>query len=318
MKIKLYDEVKDEYGLTIEGLSAAAFWGYWSRERIELERKYNPFHSKEFAIYALEGDEVIGQVKIYEFLIETTEGRETVGGIGGVLSHPAHARKGTARKLMERTHEMHLEKGIRYSFLRTANSLVAYDMYAKLGYDFIASVPHAIKSLPKTRKKKPKLDSCTSYKQGEGMSEVFDRYVDGLLGWVHRPRDYFSWRIREKIFSKKNDIVLVEGKANDVQGYAMKGKRDDRIEVFEIAAPSEAIFTKLCKGLMVKGANSMIFWELHNPIAMKRLARLGFSVFKDSWSCNMAVDLKGRVKGDELRALVGAPERFNFMGCDSY
>jgi predicted acetyltransferase len=317
MEIKLYDEVKDDYGVAIQGLSAAAFWGYSSRETIELERKHNPFHSEVFALYALEGDEIIGQVKPYEFPIETTEGPETVGGIGGVLTHPAHARKGTARKLMERTHELYREKGIRYSFLRTANSLVAYGLYVKLGYDFIAGVPFAIKNLSKTRKKAFKLDRCTSYRQGEGMSSVFDSYVDGLLGWVRRPRDFFSWRIRKRFISK-NDIAIVKGKYNEVQGYALKGKRDDRVEVLEIAAPSEDVFNKLCRGLVPKDANTMIFWELHNPVSMKRLAKLGFTVFTDSWSCNMAVDLKGGIKGDKLRALVGAPDRFNFMGGDSY
>jgi predicted acetyltransferase len=317
MEIKLYDEVKDDYGVTIEGLSAAAFWGYWSRERIELERKHHPFHSKEFAIYALEDEEIIGQVKPYEFPIETTEGPETVGGIGGVLTHPLHARKGIARRLLEKTHEMYLEKGIRYSFLRTARSLVAYDFYTKLGYDFVAGMPYAIKDLPKKRKKAPKLDSCTSYKQGEGMSEVFDSYVDGLLGWVHRPKDFFSWRIRESFISK-DEIALVKGKDSKVQGYALKSKKNDIMEVVEIAAPSEDVFNKLCRGLVVKGTNSMIFWEIHNPVSMKRLVQLGFTIFKDSWGCNMAVDLKGGLKGEKLRALVGAPDRFNFMGCDSY
>lgn len=317
MEIRMYDEVKDDYGVTMQGLSASAFWGYWTRERIELDRKYHPFHSKEFAIYAVEGDELIGQVKLYEFPIETSEGREIVGGIGGVLSHPAHARKGTASKLMERTHEMFIEKGIRYSFLRTANSLVAYGLYVKLGYDFIASLPYAIKNLPKSRKKAPKLESCTSHKQGEEMSKVFDEYVDGLLGWVHRPKDFFSWRIRQDIISK-NEIAFIKGKDNNVQGYALKTKRNDIMEVIEIAALSEDAFKMLCDGLMAKGVNSIAFYELHNPISIKRLAKLGFTVFKDSWSCNMAVDLKGRIKGDKLRALVGAPDRFNFMGCDSY
>jgi predicted acetyltransferase len=318
MEIKFYDDVKDDYGVTIEGLSAAAFWGFWSRERIEVERKYNPFHSKEFAIYAIEGDELIGQVKLYEFPIETTEGLETIGGIGGVLTHPAFSRRGTAKKLMERTHEIFLEKGIRFSFLRTSRSIVAFDLYAKLGYEIVSGAPFAIKRLPKNRKKEPKLNNCTSYKQGEGMSKVFDMYVDGLLGWVRRPRDFFTWRIREKLYSKKNDIVLVKNQDDEIQGYAFKSKREDIMEIYEIAALSQDDFSRLCKGLMTKGTNSMLMWEISNPIIRKGLAKLGFTIFEDTWICHMAVDLKRGIRGEGIKALVGVPQRFNFMACDGY
>lgn len=56
-----------------------------------------------------------------------------VGGVGGVMTHPAHQRKGYAGQLLERGHAfLRVELKVDYAHLVCAEERVAY--YSKFGY----------------------------------------------------------------------------------------------------------------------------------------------------------------------------------------
>jgi predicted acetyltransferase len=319
MKIRYYDELTEDFDSIRNGLSIAAFWGFWTRERIELERKCNKQLAKEFAIYAIEGKTLLGQVSMYEFEIETTEGTEKIGGVAGVYSNPARARIGVSKKLMQRCHEIFREKGFRYSFLGTSKSLVAVNLYAKLGYDFIAYHPFGYKRLPNKRKKKAaRLRKCTSYKQGKRMHELHSEYTKDCLGWIHRPPDFFTWRIKDRKHPPKENIVFARDTKGKIQGYAIKSRRMNILDVEEIVAPSERYFTQLIDGLSNEKMNYMVMWSVMNPLTSARLAKLGFEIFHETWAITMALDLEGKIRGKALMDLVGAPDRFNFLAYDGF
>src|SRR5512143_495397 len=56
------------------------------------------------AIYAVEDEAVLGQVGIFRLPMISTEGREDVGGIWAVSTHPRHAGRGVASRLLEEAH----------------------------------------------------------------------------------------------------------------------------------------------------------------------------------------------------------------------
>lgn len=319
MRIRYYDEIADDYGVMLQGLSLLAFWGFWSRERIKLERKNNQYMSKEFGIYAIEGSELLGQAVMYEIPIETLEGCETIGGVAGVMSNPKYARAGAAKQLIERCHEIFADKGLRFSFLRTSRSLVAYNLYSKLGYETVTEHPIALKQVLRSRiAKGQKLKECTSPKEGEAMFELHQRYVKDLLGFIHRPPDFFSWRIRENIHPRKEDIVFVKNSANEILGYAVRNRKMDTMDVGEIVAPSEEDFNKLVNGLMNEHITQIVMWDILNPLTQNRLAKLGFKLFENTWGCTMALDLKGKLQRKEIMKLIGVPNRFNFLSGDGF
>ncbi len=61
-----------------------------------------------------------------------------VGGVGGVMTHPAHQRKGYAAQLLARGHQfLREEAGVAHSLLVCAEKRVAY--YAKSGYQLMTA-----------------------------------------------------------------------------------------------------------------------------------------------------------------------------------
>jgi len=319
MKIRYYDELSDDYGVLCKGLSLSAFWGVWSDKITKLERRLNPYLSKEFAIFAVEGKKIMGQVKMYEIPIETLEGREVVGGIAGVLSNPQYSRAGNVKLLMERSHEIFLEKGLRFSFLCTGRSLVGYNLYKKLDYEDIADHPIGVRCLPKKRRpKSKKLTKCKSYKEGKAMFELHQEYVKGLLGFIHRPPDFFTWRIKHKIHLDKGSIVFLRDRKKKMLGYAVKSKRNDVLYIDEIIAPAEKDFTQLLYGMLDKDVNEIVAWGIMNPTTQKRLAKLGFTIFDRTWGDTMALDLKGKLRRKDIKKLVGIPGRYNFFAMDGF
>ena len=71
---------------------------------------------------------------------KTINGVEKIGYLWTVCTKPTAFRKGVAINLVKEAHDRLLSNGVRYSFLGTERSLIAYNFFRKLGYsDFIDS-----------------------------------------------------------------------------------------------------------------------------------------------------------------------------------
>ena len=57
-----------------------------------------------FTVNAVENDVVLGQVGVFRLPMISTEGREDVGGVWAVSTHPNYARRGIASTLLDETH----------------------------------------------------------------------------------------------------------------------------------------------------------------------------------------------------------------------
>ena len=81
------------------------------------------------AVYAVEDDAVVGQVGIFRLPMISSEGREDVGGIWAVSTHPHYARRGIASLLLDEAHTRMRQAGLRFSTLGTDRSRVAHKLY---------------------------------------------------------------------------------------------------------------------------------------------------------------------------------------------
>ncbi len=86
------------------------------------------------AIYAVEDGEVLGQVGIFRLPMISTEGREDVGGLWAVSTHPHYSGRGVASALIEEAHARMREAGLRFSTLGTDRYRVAHKLYRQHGY----------------------------------------------------------------------------------------------------------------------------------------------------------------------------------------
>jgi GNAT superfamily N-acetyltransferase len=87
-----------------------------------------------FTVNAVEGNMALGQVGVFRLPMISTKGREDVGGVWAVSTHPNHARRGIAAALLDEAHSRMRDAGLRFSTLGTSRSGVSHKLYQRHGY----------------------------------------------------------------------------------------------------------------------------------------------------------------------------------------
>lgn len=87
------------------------------------------------AIFAVEGDTILGQLGLFRLPMVSTEGREDVGGVWAVSTHPHSARKEIISFLLNEAHTRMRLAGLRFSTLGTDRFRVSYQHYLEQGYE---------------------------------------------------------------------------------------------------------------------------------------------------------------------------------------
>jgi len=140
MKIVEYDQVDPLGVLHLNLLSL----GYaLTPEKVALIRRLDPRPFPFLAVYAVEEGVVAGQVGVYRLPMVSTQGREEVGGICAVCTHPAFSKRGVATALLEEAHSRMRRAGLRFSTLGTARHRVAHALYLRQGYEEVVAFTSA-------------------------------------------------------------------------------------------------------------------------------------------------------------------------------
>src|SRR5512141_1318699 len=131
MKILEYDDIDpfDAFQVSVLALEFAL-----TPEHAAHIRQSDPRPFPFFAIYAVEDDRVLGQVGVFRLPMISTEGREDVGGVWAVSTHPNYAGRGIASALLDEAHTRMRDAGLRFSTLGTNRPRVAYRLYQQHGY----------------------------------------------------------------------------------------------------------------------------------------------------------------------------------------
>src|SRR5512139_438907 len=131
MKILEYDDVDP---LQVLHLTLLALDFSFTPERALQIRRTDPRPFPCFTVNAVEDDTVLGQVGIFRLPMISLEGREDVGGVWAVSTHPQHAGRGIASALLDEAHARMRAAGLRFSTLGTKRYGVGYKLYQKHGY----------------------------------------------------------------------------------------------------------------------------------------------------------------------------------------
>lgn len=97
-------------------------------------RRTDPRAFPCLTINAVEHDRVLGQVGVFRLPMISTQGREDVGGIWAVSTHPQHAEPGVASLLLEEAHNRMRVRGLQFSTVCTNRRHIAYRLYRQHGY----------------------------------------------------------------------------------------------------------------------------------------------------------------------------------------
>lgn len=233
---------------------------------------------------AMEDNHLAGFVGVMDLTTRTLDGaEETVGGIWGVVTHPAHARKGISKALMQRSHQYFKEKGYRFSLLNTWRPLIACAYYQKLGYKEAIVYPSAYKLIEKPRKstkptnKKAKLD-------WDKILKIYNQATENRTGLVFRDKQYGKMlEIRKRIQPEKSVITD--------EGYALLKEDEGNVTIQEIIALTTEETGKLINLIGEKAIKAVIDGAVLDNKILDSYRSRGYMVLEDSYNVLMAKPL---------------------------
>ncbi len=284
MDILTYDQIDDAQ---MSELTLACFNHAYSREHIaSMVAADSRLPDWGGELYACENGKILGTVGLLYPRMKTSEGTIRVGGIRNVCTRPSASRLGTARKLMEEAHRRMMEEGVRYSLLMTSRSLVAYDLYLKLGYKDVHVYPTTFK---KVEPKEAKLE-FREKEDPDYVKMLYSQSVDNLHGLTVREDDY--WQMAKARGWPNNDDVKLAYQDDEKVGYAMYHKRRKQLDCGELATRDQNSLVDILGSLEAIADREFIVIYYVNPNYHELLEGMGYTINKDNWSRVMMKDLE--------------------------
>lgn len=160
-------EMRDEF---LPLFQHAFWWSYYPQEFEKIIKVDPRLQNSPVGYVATKHNHLTGFVGVMDITTRTLEGiEEKVGGIWGVITHPAFARRGISTALLQKSHEYFRDNGYKFSLLNTNKSLIAHAFYQKLGYREALTYPSAYKVIERTKK-------TTRKKSNQKISHAGARY----------------------------------------------------------------------------------------------------------------------------------------------
>jgi GNAT superfamily N-acetyltransferase len=266
-----------------------------------------------FTVNAVEDNMALGQVGVFRLPMISTEGREDVGGVWAVSTHPNHARRGIASALLDEAHTRMRDAGLRFSTLGTSRSGVSHKLYQRHGY-----VDMNVWATAMTRWERAyqptQLRAQPPGPEGyDFVEKIFADLASDYLGfaWRHTP---FA-RLGDKVNPQE---IWVLWENNAVVGYAFARKEKSilliNVQVLrtDISA-AEAIAAIACElnALYVQVTTS-------RPSDMDSLRHAGWQVAHPDWSAFMIKPLLPDLTAEDARRLFGiGTDRFLISWLDT-
>jgi GNAT superfamily N-acetyltransferase len=164
-------------------------------------------------VYAVEGGEVQSMVRVLRVPFSTTEGRETVSAIQGVVTRRDRSRHGLARKLLGEVHLREKAAGSRFVLLMTGHSNMAHNLYNSMGYFDLYTPPLAMRR-SRGRTTRPKGYELRKVRSGDSrvIESLHADATRGRLGFTPRAAHILDWVFRLGFVKQESlRLILREG-----------------------------------------------------------------------------------------------------------
>lgn len=249
MNIITYRELepKDEIMMLLE----LAFW--WPISLKDLDELINMdirLRNSPVGFCAVTDGRLAGFVGVMDIPTKTVNGKtEIIGGIWAVATNPDFSRQGICKKLMDEAHNYFHKQKYRFSFLCTSRTIIAYEIYKKLGYtevEYVNLYSSVYKVLDKieqmTKKVETELDPEKIYK-------IYEKFVENKTGFAVRQKDFVTLFAKRKRFGERKSI-------QKDKGYALVSDVRNVIKVQDMAALNDAAYGELIDEIedLAKGA----------------------------------------------------------------
>jgi GNAT superfamily N-acetyltransferase len=297
MKIVEYDDVDP---VSVFQVTMLALGFALTPEHAAHIRRTDPRPLPCLAICAVEDDAVIGHVGIFRLPMITTEGREDVGGVWAVSTHPEHAGRGVASLLLDEAHDRMLSIGLRFSTLDTDRFRVAYKLYCEHGYVDMKVWATAFARW-ETAHQPTQLRAQTPSQGGfEFVEKVFEKVAGNYLGfaWRHKP----FMRLHDQV---SQEHIRVLWKNKEPVGYGIARADRDVLMISDLLLQADIDVTEAIAAIAWEIKASYVQVSISRPVDISRLRRHDYQVSHPNWAAFMVKPLIPGVSIEDARRLFG-------------
>jgi len=297
MKILEYNQVDP---LQVLQLNLLALEFPLTPEHVTHIQRSDPRPFPFFAIYAVEDDKVLGQVGVFRLPMVSAEGREDVGGIWAVSTHPQHSGRGIASDLLDEAHARMRQAGLRFSTLGTNRYRVAYKLYQHHGYEDMQVLATALAPW-ETAHQPTRLRARPPGPEGFDLVEnIFEKVASSYLGfaWRHTP---FA-PLRDKV-----DIgdVWVLWENNRPVGYAISQRNKSILNISSLLLSGDVDVTEAVAAVVNEIKTPYVKVKISRPVEIASLRHAGFKVAQPTWGGFMLKPITPDVTIDDAQRLFG-------------
>ncbi len=229
MEIVSYRELepKDDFMMLMD----LAFWWPITPKAMEKEISLDVrLKNSPVGFCAVEGGRLAGYVGVMDIPTKTLSGEiETVGGVWSVATNPGLARRGICKTLMGKAHEYFESRNYRFSFLCTGRTIIAYEIYRKMGYQEIETVNQLMCVYKVLNRAASKYTSFFPRIDPERIYQIYSKFTEGKTGFVVRQQDFVTMYLMRKKFDEKKSILKPKG-------YALLAESQNVMRVRDLAA----------------------------------------------------------------------------------
>jgi GNAT superfamily N-acetyltransferase len=297
MKILEHDDV-DPLGILQLNMLALGF--ALTPEHAAHIRRTDPRPFPFFAIYAVEEDQVIGQVGVFRLPMVSTEGREDIGGVWAVSTHPHYSGRGVASLLLEEAHTRMREAGLRFSTLGTNRYRVAYKLYQRHGYEDMQVLATALAHW-ETAHQPTRLNAQPAGAEGYDLIErIYSDIARKYLGYAWRHTPFAP--MRDKV--NTGDLwVLWEN--NHPVGYALAHLEKNILNISSVLLREGIDVAEAIAAVVNELKSTYVRVRVSRPAEINSLRRAGYPVAHPTWGAFMLKPLVPEVTTENARQLFG-------------
>jgi predicted N-acetyltransferase YhbS len=235
VRIVDYDALPARLELGRLALTQAAFSAVVDRATVRRLRILSSAPAPYFGLYAVEGNELVGELTVLRLRYRRPSSEVPVCGIANVTTRYDRRRRGIGAALLQEAHRREAKAGARYSLLWTSPGWHAHELYERLGYRDVYRSALAVRELAsRSSGPGPRLRSATP-QDFDVLERLHRAFARDRLGFVTRSAGALAVEADLGWFDLT--AVRVLEVAGEVVGYALATKGPRQRRCGEFVAP---------------------------------------------------------------------------------
>jgi GNAT superfamily N-acetyltransferase len=251
------------------------------------------------AIYAIENKTVLEQVGIFRLPVVSSEGREDVGGLWSISTHPKHSNPEITSILIEEAHTRMREAGLRFSTLETDRSFAAYSLFCQLGYVETNVWATALAHWETAHQPTRILAQSPGPEGYEFVEQVFNDISSRYLGFSRRHSPFYPLR------NINIEDILILWYYEQPVGYALIQPDRSIMQIHDLFLKNEIDAAEAVSAVSASFKSGYVQVTLSHPKAIHSLRKAGFLIAQPNRSAFMIKPLVSGLTLEDARHLFG-------------